>query len=358
MAGSTRTKLCSATRARVPLLPAVVRCSSSSVGWCKNKLTSGFAAAFVIMLFPRPLSSKRMVRRSLARGIADLADLYSREVTGFILENEDDDAAIDVLGRQLRYRAKFFAIFVSCCTSALTAGQTERCDDADGLCKVSASMATLTLGWNRAFGMSNGNLADNRGAWPAAKYAKLHHAEMRILSTCAILSGAYARLSPKYCKILVRHSPFLNPNFVSARANKLTPGRRLDAAALSPSPLFAERDASATDHFASRASDLLRASLAWPVAHPGDARRRLAHGCRSAGSQLERAACEWSFGCADQNDQTALYATATVALSHLANAMNELQSLVISLVGETEMSGFDQIQLERGHRDVERFVHS
>ena len=59
-----------------------------------------------------------------------------------------------------------------------------------------------------------------------------------------------------------------------------------------------------------------------------------------------------------QNDQTALYATATVALSHLANAMNELQSIVISLVGETEMSGFDQIQLERGHRDVERFVRS
>jgi hypothetical protein len=54
-----------------------------------------------------------------------------------------------------------------------------------------------------------------------------------------------------------------------------------------------------------------------------------------------------------QSDQIAHYATATVALSHLANAINELQSLVISLVGETEMSGFDQVQLERGHRDLE-----
>lgn len=68
------------------------------------------------MLFPRPLSSKRLVRRSLARGIADLSDLYSREVTGFFLENEEDgDTTVDienVQARQERYRAKFFSIFV------------------------------------------------------------------------------------------------------------------------------------------------------------------------------------------------------------------------------------------------------
>lgn len=80
----------------------------------KQTLTSGFVAAFIIMLFPQPLSSKRMVRRSLARGIADLADLYSREVTGFVLEDGDDAAAVDVTGRQLKYRARFFKIFVNC----------------------------------------------------------------------------------------------------------------------------------------------------------------------------------------------------------------------------------------------------
>lgn len=53
-----------------------------------------------------------------------------------------------------------------------------------------------------------------RGAWPAKKYEKLHDAEVRILSTCGVLSGAYARLSPKWCKVLVRNSPYLNPNFV------------------------------------------------------------------------------------------------------------------------------------------------
>jgi hypothetical protein len=89
---------------------AVARCGAS------NNKRVGFAAAFLIMLFPRPLSSKRLVRRSLARGIADLSDLYSREVTGFFLENEEDgDTTVDienVQARQERYRAKFFSIFV------------------------------------------------------------------------------------------------------------------------------------------------------------------------------------------------------------------------------------------------------
>jgi hypothetical protein len=68
------------------------------------------------MLFPRPTSAKLLVRRTLAKNIADIADLYGAVVTG--VEDEvavemDKEWKMDVKGRQARYRARFLKIMVS-----------------------------------------------------------------------------------------------------------------------------------------------------------------------------------------------------------------------------------------------------
>lgn len=55
----------------------------------------------------------------------------------------------------------------------------------------------------------------------------------------------------------------------------------------------------------------------------------------------------------DQDEQFAIYATANVALLHLANALNEMHLTIKELVGEKELEGFQIAQerwagLERG----------
>ena len=46
-----------------------------------------------------------------------------------------------------------------------------------------------------------------------------------------------------------------------------------------------------------------------------------------------------------QNEQLSIYATATVALSHVTLGLNDLQGVIISLVGEADMgNGFEKVQ--------------
>ena len=63
----------------------------------------GFAAAFVVMLLPKPSSAKVLVRRTLARNIGDLARLY-----GGIISHADEG-----LVHQHEYLTKFLNCNVS-----------------------------------------------------------------------------------------------------------------------------------------------------------------------------------------------------------------------------------------------------
>lgn len=80
-------------------------------------LSTGFGAAFVAMLFPKPISAKRLVRRTLADNIGRIGNMYAT-----ILTDVEDEAALESGGkvrklnmkeRQTRNRAKFFKCIVS-----------------------------------------------------------------------------------------------------------------------------------------------------------------------------------------------------------------------------------------------------
>jgi hypothetical protein len=84
------------------------------VGWHAveaDTLTSGFAGSFVVSVFPKPTSAKKLVRQGLSKNIAALGELFGLEVTAF--ERSRDEAEANVKERRERYRTHFLAIFVS-----------------------------------------------------------------------------------------------------------------------------------------------------------------------------------------------------------------------------------------------------
>ncbi|WVQ85239.1 hypothetical protein IAT38_007404 [Cryptococcus sp. DSM 104549] len=73
----------------------------------------GFAAAFLAMLFPRPTSAKLVFRHRLAKNIADIGDLYGKVITGIEgeLDARDEDwGRVDEVGRRERYKGSFMKI--------------------------------------------------------------------------------------------------------------------------------------------------------------------------------------------------------------------------------------------------------
>lgn len=54
-----------------------------------------------------------------------------------------------------------------------------------------------------------------QGPWPKAKYQELTRIEGQILSALGLLSGSFARLQPKWCKLLAERSAMMHPAFVS-----------------------------------------------------------------------------------------------------------------------------------------------
>lgn len=80
---------------------------------------AGFAAAFIVMLIPRPLTARQVVRRNIAKNIAATSDLYARIIGGVeeeaeaVAEGAKDAGAFDVTARVDKIRGPFLKILVS-----------------------------------------------------------------------------------------------------------------------------------------------------------------------------------------------------------------------------------------------------
>lgn len=76
----------------------------------------GFTAAFIISLFPKPQTARKIVRQKASRTIERLAEFYLDELKGFIEESRSP--VTGSLDRQLeeraaRYRSRFIELIVS-----------------------------------------------------------------------------------------------------------------------------------------------------------------------------------------------------------------------------------------------------
>ncbi|PBK89280.1 hypothetical protein ARMGADRAFT_1167595 [Armillaria gallica] len=165
----------------------------------------GFTAGFIVMIVPRLTSSRVFVRRSLAAIIDELGHLFASEVEAFLAEERKTRLNDDLEKRHTNgsddgstkeERIRTF-------TPRMLAIAT----------RLQELQPTLTAAkWEPQV----------RGQWPYEQYTLLHSKLTRLLSTLNLLVGALSRMDERWCGILVHHTPFMNPSFLSDVFTKIS----------------------------------------------------------------------------------------------------------------------------------------
>ncbi|KIY48354.1 hypothetical protein FISHEDRAFT_43559 [Fistulina hepatica ATCC 64428] len=177
-----------------------------TVGWKRTLLVMiGFTAGFIVMIIPRPSSSRLLVRRTLAGGIGRLGFVFAAEIETLLVE-------------EARHRAGYL--------EKVTFRNTMNLDDVVGknmspkeirvrnLSKRLIDTQTRLQGLMSS--LQNATWEPQvHGVWPKEKYLRLHEMEMKLLSVLTLMVGTFSRLDTKWCSILVRRTPFLNPSLLS-----------------------------------------------------------------------------------------------------------------------------------------------
>lgn len=144
----------------------------------------GFAATFFMILIPRPISAKKVVRQGISKNVAAISDLYALELSALEQARSDDPTEIDSKERRTRHRAKFMRIF----------GRIQALQERVAYASLEPAM---------------------RGPWPKDKYVRLIRIQESMLGASSLLSAAYSQLEPKWCERLTDTSDLMHPSFVA-----------------------------------------------------------------------------------------------------------------------------------------------
>ncbi|WWC86361.1 uncharacterized protein L201_001236 [Kwoniella dendrophila CBS 6074] len=292
----------------------------------------GFTAAFIVMLFPHPVTARALFRRKLAKNMSDIGDLYGKVVTGIESELDHDNAETDgnnkgkiAEARRERYKGGFLKV----------------------LGRIMAMQPQLAYA-----GVEPGL----RGPWPKKKYEALFKTQSQILSTLALLSSAYSRMDVKWCKRLATRSELMHPAFIadclsmfSILQQALRTGEPLPPMIPIFEKLAIHRNAmkGMARHQRGRSintnGDMIEKTGSYLDNNvtTGD-RESVADGMemvtRDAVNVLQ-GNMTWS---SIHDEQLALFATANIALVHIAVGLNEMFRIVKNLVGEKELQGLER----------------
>ncbi|WWC66524.1 uncharacterized protein I206_100427 [Kwoniella pini CBS 10737] len=281
----------------------------------------GFTAAFIIMLFPRPVSARALFRHRLAKNMADIGELYGKVVTGIEGELDHDDSEIDhedkgkiAEVRRERYKGGFMKVL-----GRIMGMQPQ------------LVYASIEPGL--------------RGPWPKQKYEALFKTQSQVLSTLALLSSAYSRMDVKWCKRLASRSELMHPSFIadclstfSILQQSLRTGEPLppmipvfERLAIHRSAMSGQSRRNLNPKSVEKQEGSMQSDQS-----PIDTGMEMA--TRDAQNVLE-GVITWD---TIHNEQIALFATANIALVHIAVGLNEMFRLVKGLVGEKELQGLDR----------------
>jgi len=109
----------------------------------------GFAAAFIISLFPKPTSARKIVRLRAAKIVDALADLYMDELRGFLIEAKGCGHALDESKMEERagtYRSKVLGVVVSITVLMKVSSLSLKspfCSGTTGCCRASVSVCWI-----------------------------------------------------------------------------------------------------------------------------------------------------------------------------------------------------------------------
>ncbi|CAK9785943.1 hypothetical protein CC85DRAFT_328300 [Cutaneotrichosporon oleaginosum] len=268
----------------------------------------GFAGAFIMILIPRPISAKKVVRQSMAKNIGALGDMYALELASLeAARTERGDAA----SRRAKHRDHFLRIF----------------------------SRLQTLHQRLAYASFEPAI---RGPWPRAQYEKLIFIQESMLASSALLTAAYSQLEPEWCERITDRSDLMHPAFVADLVSLFALLRHSlrQATPLPPVlPIFERLSYHRTYRHA------LRRAARLETGAPADSRDAPVESGLMPQESSALVSLEgdltWSNA---HNEQFTLYATALIALSHFIGGLNSLHATVLELVGEREIDGFAEAQ--------------
>ncbi|KAG6910622.1 hypothetical protein DXG01_009131 [Tephrocybe rancida] len=169
-----------------------------AVGWKRALLVIiGFTAGFIVMMFPRPTSSRTLVRKTLAATAGELGAVLAVEVEALLAE--------ETRAREGHHEK---VVFVGETSDQKASPKEQRVRRIGQKALVVAA---------RLQGLAPSLLTAKfepqlSGKWPHAKYAALYDTQTKILPALMLFIGAFTQLDTKWCSILVHQTPFLNPN--------------------------------------------------------------------------------------------------------------------------------------------------
>ncbi|KAJ7474206.1 hypothetical protein FB451DRAFT_1248307 [Mycena latifolia] len=311
-----------------------------AIGWKRALLVIiGFTAGAIVMMFPRPTSSRMLVRRTLAATLQELGNIFGQEVEAFLAEEVrarsghfekemidfvDDPSGDDVSPKERRVRKVGRRVLVV----------FERLQ---GL-----APSLVTGRWEPQV----------QGLWPHEKYKLLHAKETKLITSLALLAGAFSKLDPKWCSILVHRTPFLNPNFLSDIFSTIDIlSHALEAGHPVPAALPCLRDR-LIYHDARLHKSSMPSEPGCNVAPP--------HAAETDDSESESGASEFVAGKVDgasigvqelslsllMDEQLPTHSTAVIALASILTLIDEIGAIVRELCGETTFRGFAALHHE------------
>ncbi|KAF7330042.1 hypothetical protein MKEN_00268300 [Mycena kentingensis (nom. inval.)] len=337
--------------AHLAILPGSSQGVGINLGWRRAVLVIvGFVAAGIMMLFPRPSSGRVLVRRTLAASLQELGCLFGLEVEAFLAEEAKAKAGhvereqVDYLDEQ---------------PSGTVSAKEKR------VRKVSGRILTVM---QRLQGLAP-SLATARwepqvqGLWPYEQYQFLHQKTLKLATSIALLGGAFSKLDPTWCSILVERTPFLNPSLLSDIFSTIDIlSHALQTGCPIPASLPLLRERLLLYH-----ETLIRALYHTKKDEPALAmpEQRGDSEADTNSEDTDDHATELVAGKVDgasigfeqlslsvlMDEQLPTHSTAVVALSSILSALDDIAAIVRELCGEKTFTGFDALQHEYMGRD-------
>ncbi|KAF7311860.1 hypothetical protein MIND_00196700 [Mycena indigotica] len=319
-----------------------------SLGWRRALLVMiGFTGAGIIMLFPRPTSSRTLVRRTVAASLHEIGFLFGQQVEDFLaeetraraghLEKEEIDHLdmtprdkVSPKERRIRRVSQRILILI---------------ERLQGL-----APSLVTARWEPQV----------QGLWPHDQYAALHQKELRLATCLALLTGAFSKLDPTWCSILVERTPFLNPNLLSdifstidILSHSLIAGRPIPASLplLRDRLLYHETLIRALNNAAlgEPALSMPQQSAAPSLDDASDGEEDVdSHATELKGGKVDGASIgfkELSLSVL-MDEQLPTHSTAVIALGSILTVLDDIAAIVRELCGETTFRGLDALQRE------------
>lgn len=294
------------------------------VAWRRGLLVLiGVAAAFIVTIFPRPASTRAMIRETFARNTAEIARLYSTVIQAWIvIREEEGEGAGSLKGHQ-------------------------QSDD-------KATTAQLQTGFRNRFVASQGTLAyldqqikmasldfPIRGRWPRERYEELLVVQARLLESLSQLSSSLAGLDEDWRSKTLQLTAILDPGIISEVSMTLALlGQALMTGIALPHAF--QNLLETTLHYN---------SVARAVEYSIERQQRPAPGETSGGEGQEQGRAEeesvneLDLSLATLRDpQFMRHAAALMALIQFVRQIDRFKAVVGDLVGEIALPGFDRLK--------------